>query len=124
MKDQLMKLLTMAVLVAVIGGVAAYGLGLVMPMITSIELVGSLLAGIIAIVLYLYIIGFSDIEVKEFGYLVPLLALVSIIGTFVVSILPSASGFILTLNEPLTWMNVLWTLIYAGIAMAIVDKFM
>ena len=120
--DVLKKLLILAVLVTVIGGLAGYGLGLILPAVQGINLVGGLIAGIIAIVLYLYISTVSDIEKTDIGYLVPLLAAAGIIGTFIISVIPQATGYVLTLDANLTWMSVLWTMIYAGIALVIADK--
>jgi hypothetical protein len=124
MIDWLKKLAIQAVIVAVLGGIIAYIMGMILPIVSGINIVGGMIAGIVAIVLYAYIAGFSDVDTAEFGYLVPLLAFVSIIGTFVVGIMPGATGYILTLSSSLTWVNTLWTLIYAGAALAITDKIM
>lgn len=122
--DSLQKLLISAVIIAVVGGLAAFGLGMLLPVVQGINIVGAMLGGIIGIVLFLYISKYSEIETTDIGMLVPILALASIIGTFVVGLVPMATGYILTLQEPLTWMSILWTMVYAGIALAVADKIM
>lgn len=122
--DTLKKLLVLAIFVTIIGGIAAFVLGSLLPAISGINMFGGLLAGLLAIVLYLYISTMSEIETTDIGYLVPLLAAAGIIGTFVISIIPQAAGYMLTLDQGLTWMSVLWTMVYAGIALVVYDKVM
>lgn len=112
----------MAIITAVLGGIIAYLLGLLMgPIVGMDALFGPLIGGIIAAVLLLYVFAKTDLDVKSFGYIVLLLLLVSIVGTFIVGLLPAAAPYILTLSGTLTWGGVAWSLVYVGLAMAIYD---
>lgn len=124
MIDDIKDLAIKATMVAVLGGIISYLLGMVLGPISAINIVGPLIGGVLAIVLLFYIAIKTNLDKMSIFNIVVLLLFVSVIGTLIVSIAPIATGYILTLTQTLTWANIAWSFVYVGLAMMIYDKFM
>ena len=125
MLDKFKELGILAVIVAVVGGIIAYILGmLTAPIIGFDAMFGPLLGGIIAIVILLYVAKETNLDVMTFFNVILLLIFVSIVGTFIVAALPVAAPFILTLTADMTISMWAWSLAYVGLAIIIKEKVM
>jgi uncharacterized membrane protein required for colicin V production len=116
--DELKAVLFQALLVAVIGGVVAYVLGMVIGPINAMTY-GAILGVGLLLVLLVLMAKYTDVEKLDLFSFVILLVAVTFIGSVVVTALPAAAPFILSLSGALTIPTLAWTLVYIGLAMLI-----
>jgi len=115
MLDEIKALGIEALLVAVIGGIAAYLLGMFIGPVQGMQF-GGIIAAVIALLLLLYLKTATDVEMFDIWSLVILLLMVSIVGGFVVGVFPAATPFIFTFNQAFTVQGLAWAFVYIGIA--------
>lgn len=123
MLEKFKELGILAVIVAVLGGIIAYLLGmLTSPIVGFDAMFGPLIGGIIAIIILLYVAKETALDAMTFFNIIVLLLFVSVVGTFIVAALPMAAPFILTLTASMTISMWAWSLVYVGLALIIYDK--
>lgn len=118
MFDKIVSLLKQGLLVAIIGGLAAYILSLVIGPIQGMVWGGSL-ALFVALILALYLAGATDVETLDIFSFAILLGFVGLVGGLIVGIVPAAAPFIFTMDSAFTVQGLLWAFVYIGIAMVV-----
>ena len=116
MMDKLKDLFVLAILVAVIGGVAAFILGAVLGMVTSAIGFETIIAAIAALILLMYVAEKTDFDKYNIFSVIVLLLVVALIGNIVLMVSPAAASWLLTTTGPLTVTGLAWTFVYIGIA--------
>lgn len=117
------KFFIWALLVAIIGGVVSYALGMVFSPIQALPW-GMAITGVLVFVLLAYLSKYSSVDQEKIFGLLMILILVGALGTMIASIVPAAAAFILTLGGNFTWLGLGFTLIYIMIADAVIEKMM
>lgn len=123
MMDQIVSLGKQGFLVAVIGGIAAYILAMVIGPIQGMAF-GGIIALLIAAVIALFLAGSTEVEKLDIFSLVVLLAFVGVVGGLLVGIVPAASPFIFTASSAFTVQGLIWAFVYIGIAMLVEKQFL
>lgn len=117
MIDKLKELSILSLFVAVVGGVLASVLAMVLGTVTGMTGFPTIIGGIVAVVLLMVVAAKTGVDKMGFFALAMLLVMVSVVGTIIVTVLPAASDWILTASAPLTWNSLAWSLVYVGVGM-------
>ena len=116
------KLFLWAALTAVIGGIIAFILGMVLGPINAIPARGAIIAGVIAVVLLIYLAKSSDFDSVTIFQLIVILVLIGVIGTIITTIFPPAAPYILTVAGNFTALGLGFTFIYIMLADIVINK--
>ena len=121
MMDKFKDLFILAILVAVIGGIAAFILGAVLGMATSAIGYETIIGAIVALVLLMYVAEKTDFDKYNIFQVIVLLLVVALIGNVVLLVSPAAASWLLTTSGPLTVTGFAWIFVYIGIAFIVKD---
>ena len=116
MLDKLKDLFVLAILVAIIGGIAAFVLGAVLGMVTSAVGFETIIGAIVALLLLMYVAEKTDFDKYNIFSVIVLLLVVALIGDIVLQFSPVAASWLLTTAGPLTVTGFAWVFVYIGIA--------
>lgn len=124
MLDKMKELLLLALLVAVIGGIMSLLLGSVLGMVYAAIGWQTVLGGLIALGLLIYIATKTDLDKMSFVDIVVLFVAIGLVGTIITTLLPIAAPYILTVENWGNLTGIAWSLVYVGLALVVKDKVM
>jgi len=113
--NDLTGILKQGAILAVLAGIAAVILGFVFQAF-PVDPLGSILASLVLLVIALVVFAKAGIDDLKVVPLILLFFAIGIVGSIVSLIVPSASDFILTIDDPLSVSGLLFTTVYVGIA--------
>jgi len=113
--NDLTGILKQGAILAILAGIASIILGIVFQAFPTDPL-GSILASLVLLVIALVVFAKAGIDDLKVVPLILLFFAIGIVGSIVSLIFPSASDFILTIDDPLSVSGLLFTTVYVGIA--------
>lgn len=103
--------------VAVIGGIVAYLLSLMLGVAGAAVGMPAIIGGFVAVALLYTMIVKTNIETNNIFEFFLLLGVAGLVGSIITLLLPMTSGYILAFSGPLTYTGFIWTVVYVAAAM-------
>lgn len=117
------ELLVTALFVLFIGGIVAYGLGMLFGMAAAVPMWAAIQL-MIGVVLAVVLAKYGEIDNSNLFQFVILLGVVGVLGTVLTSVLPAIAPFILVAGTAFTINGLVWTFVYILAAEAVKNKVM